>query len=302
MAIERRRITGTAAACCALLLGGIGAAQAEPAVWVVQDADSTIYLLGTVHMLRPATEWKTPAVKQLVADSTELWLEFAEEPDPARVAPLVQAMAFDPERPLSSTLTEEQFAKLAAVAGKYGLQPGQLEPMKPWFVAMTLAVLPMQLAGLDPASGVDHRLRLAAVEDGDAIRGFETMEQQLGFLDGLPERVQLDMLLQTLEDDADAIARLDRAAEAWARGDLEVLDRELLADMRREHPELYARLLTDRNAAWAKAIEDLLEGAGTHLVAVGAGHLVGPGSVQEQLKARGIDSTPRGSGSGATAR
>lgn len=176
------------------------------------------------------------------------------------------------------------------MAARYGLPPAQLEPLKPWFVALTLAVLPLQQAGHDPNAGADMRLRAAAVADGDAIRGLESFAEQFALLDALPEALQIDMLVQTVEDDGEALARMERAAAAWARGDLQTIDAELLHELRTGSPALYEAMLTRRNAAWAERIATLLQGAGTHHVAVGAGHLIGAGSVQDHLQQRGIAS------------
>jgi len=55
-------------------------------------------------------------------------------------------------------------------------------------------------------------------------------------------------------------------------------------------PELAQVLLIQRNARWAQWIKQRLTQPGTVFIAVGAGHLAGKGSVQEQLKALGISS------------
>lgn len=259
-------------------------------MWVVKDADSTIYLFGTVHLLRKDVVWNTPAVRKAMNDSRELWLEIADVDDPALMAPLVQKYALDPQRPLSSKLTAEQKAKLAAAAPKYGLQPAQLEPLKPWFVGLTLSVLPLKAAGYDENAGVDKLLKAEAEKQGDRVRAFETVEQQLQFFDTLPEAQQIDFLMKSLDDAAEGAAVLDRLAAAWARGDMDTVGAELVTEMKVEAPALYDRLLTQRNKAWASQIEALLQGSGTHFIAVGAGHLAGPDSVQAQLKTRGIQS------------
>lgn len=289
MTKPRARILGAAAAAAAL---GLAAApvRAEPALWVVSDHDSTIYLFGTVHLLRKDVVWNTPAVRKAMADSRELWLEIAEVDDPAAMAPLVQKHALDPQRPLSSKLNPEQQAKLAAVAPKYGLDPAQLEPFKPWFVGLTLSVLPLKAAGYDENAGVDKLLKAAALKEGDQVRALETVEQQLQFFDTLPEAEQVDFLVKSLEDAEEGVAVLDRLAAAWARGDMDAVGAELVTEMKAEAPALYDRLLARRNRVWAGQIEALLKGKGSHFIAVGAAHLAGPDSVQAQLQARGIRS------------
>ena len=75
---------------------------------------------------------------------------------------------------------------------------------------------------------------------------------------------------------------------AWQAGDQRALEEAFVGDMRRDYPELYKVLIADRNAAWADELKQKLAGSGVSFVAVGAGHLVGPDSVQAELEKLGI--------------
>jgi uncharacterized protein YbaP (TraB family) len=269
------------------------AAQAEPAMWVVKDADSTIYLFGTVHLLKTDVVWNTPKVRAAMAASQELWLEILDDEDAAKLAPLVQQLGVDTQRPLSSKLNAAQKAKLAKVAAKYGMTPAQLEPLRPWMVALTFSVLPLQKAGWDPNAGVDKLLRAQAVKEGDRLRAFETAEQQMRFFADLPEARQIEYLELVLDDADQGVALMDRLAKAYAAGDPETIGALLSAEMKADAPQLYEVLLTRRNIAWADQIKTMLAGKGTHFIAVGAGHLAGPDSVQVQLARRGIKAERR---------
>lgn len=270
-----------------------GAAQAEPAMWVVKDADSTVYLFGTVHLLKKDLVWNTPKVKQAMAQSSELWLELTDDDDPAKLAPVIQQLGLDPRRPLSSKLNAEQRAKLAKVAAEYKLPVAQLEPLRPWLAGLTLAVLPFQKAGWSAEAGVDKLLRAQAEKEGDRLRAFETAEQQMRFFADLPEARQIEFLEQTLDDADEGLAQMDKLARAYAAGDPETIGAIMSAEMKAEAPELYDLLVTRRNVAWAKTIDEMLDGKGTHFVAVGAAHLAGPDSVQAQLAKRGIKAERR---------
>lgn len=284
-------------------LGALGAAallatvptpaRAEPAMWVVKDADSMIYLLGTVHLMRKEVVWKTPQVDKAIADAGELWLEIAEVDDPGAMAPLVQKYGVDTAKPLSAKLTEAQRVKLAEVAGRYGVPVAGLEPLKPWMAGLMLTVLPLQKAGFDPNAGVDKLIKAEAVAQGDQVKAFETVEQQLQFFDGLSEAEQVSFLMSVVDDAEEGVATLDAMASAWAKGDMAPIERELVTEMKVQYPRLYDVILTRRNKAWAEQIQTMLKGSGVHLIAVGAGHLAGPDSVQAQLKARGIEAERR---------
>jgi uncharacterized protein YbaP (TraB family) len=261
-------------------------------MWVVRDADSTIYLFGTVHVLKPETQWRTPAVDAALKESSEVWLEVVDMDDPAEAQPLLMKYGVDRARPLSSLLTEAQRAQLAAAAAELGLQPQALEPMRPWLAALTLTLTHLQKEGFDPSKGVEQLLTAAAKAEGKPMKGLETLEQQLSFFAGLPEAVQVQLLGETIDDLPRGEALLDSMVEAWAVGDVPTLER-VFVDELRDSPEFYDVLLVKRNEAWARQIQELLAGQGTSFIAVGAGHLVGPDSVQAKLAARGIKSERR---------
>jgi uncharacterized protein len=269
------------------------APAAGPPLWVVRDADSTIYLFGTFHALKGQTKWRTPAVEAALAESQEVWLEIADVGDSdamqAQLAPLIAKIGVDPANPLSSKLTAEERAKLAAAAQKAGLNPAQLEPLRPWLAAVQLSIAPLIAAGYDPNLGVDKLISAAAKAAGKPLMGFETTEQQLRFFASFPPEVELQFLREAIEANEDGPAMVDDVAAAWAAGDMQRFKRLFIDDLRAGSPELYRVMIVDRNEAWAKTLQERLRGSGVSFVAVGAGHLVGPDSVQARLKARGID-------------
>lgn len=269
------------------------AAHAEPAMWVVKDADSTVYLFGTVHLLKKEVVWNSPKVQAAMAESQELWLELLDGDDQAKLTPLVQRLGLDLQRPLSSKLSAAQKAKLAKVAAQHGINPAALEPMKPWLAALSLSLAPLQAAGWDANSGVDKLLQAQAIKEGDKLRAFETAEQQMRFFADLPEAAQIEYLDQTLDDAGRGLALMDQIAAAYARGDADEIGRIMSAELQADSPEVYQVLLTRRNQAWADQIQKVLAGKGTHFVAVGAAHLAGPDSVQAQLAKRGVKAERR---------
>ena len=286
-----RRLLACALGCATIATAA--PAAAEPALWAVRDADSTVYLFGTVHALKEASWW-TPKLEAALSASQELWVEVGDAADPARmgaeILPVVQKLGLDPTTPLSTRLTPAERESLASAAAAVGLKPEQLEPMKPWLAALTFSTVPMIRAGYDPNLGVDTFVAKMAVREGKPVKGFETGEQQLGYLANLPLEAQLEMLRQTLKEIASAPQLLDEMAAAWSAGDTAGLERMVDADMKDEGPELYRALIVRRNQAWANAIAERMKGKGISFVAVGAAHLLGPDSVQSLLAARGLTS------------
>jgi uncharacterized protein YbaP (TraB family) len=266
----------------------IGLAQAEPAMWVIKDNDSTIYLIGTVHLLRHDAEWDKSKVMKTINQSTELWLEVADMDDQADTIPLLTKYGMDPEKALSSKLDAAHKEKLAKVASLYHLPQESFEPMKPWMAGLTVSILPLLTAGYDPNSGVDHVLKAAAEKEGDQIHGFETTEKQVRFLADLSDSDQVEFLNSTLEDAEKGIAQLEKLAKAWMDGDTQVISDLMVNDFKKEAPQIYDKLLVQRNIAWSKQIAEILKRSGVQQIAVGAAHLAGPDSLQVQLNKLGI--------------
>lgn len=270
----------------------VRAAEGEgPRLWVVRDADSTLYLFGTVHVLRPDTGWWTPRLQQAFDSADELWLEFAEVDDSAAVARALQRHGMTPDRPLSSVLEPEILARVDAAARTLGMSGAMVEPMRPWAAAMLITLAGLDKAGFDAKSGVELTVARMARAAGKPIRGFETADQQVGLVAAMSEPAQVRFLESTLEDFDRATQQLDDMVQAWADGDVDALDAVMTAEMRDKNPEAYDRMIVRRNAAWARQIRSLMEGEGTVFIAVGAGHLAGDDSVQALLARQGVTVT-----------
>jgi uncharacterized protein YbaP (TraB family) len=271
-----------------VLCFAIFSAQAEPAMWVIRDNDSTIYLIGTLHLLKHDSEWNSEKVRKTVGESTELWLEIADLDNQAGAQALIAKHGMDSDKPLSKKLNEAQRKKLAKIATTYGFPAAKLEPMQPWLAAVLLGTMPLVKAGYDPKAGIDRVLRAQAVGESDQIMGFETVDAQVRMMADLPEAVQVAFLAETLGDVEEGLELLDKIAKAWMDGDTETIARLGVTEMKREAPAAYKKLLVDRNVAWSDQIVEILKGSGVVQIAVGALHLAGPDSVQAQLEKRGI--------------
>jgi len=276
----------------ALLLLLPAALCARPALWVVKDADTTIYLFGTVHLLPGDAGWRDPALDHALEASDTLYLETVDD-DPANMAALVMHYGLSPGKRLSAQLSPSEAHRLQLAANKAKVPGGMpaLEMMRPWLAALTLTTAPLLQAGLDPAQGVDKQLRATMEKRGKPVLGLETAEQQVRFLADMPQAAQLAMLRSTLREVDKGIAQLTAMVKAWQQGDTDQLARLGEGDMREHEPQLYQRLLVQRNEAWAQRISTMLEQPGTVFIAVGAAHLAGPDSVQVQLQKRGVEST-----------
>ena len=261
----------------------------DPALWVVKDADTTIYLFGSVHILKPGLGWFDDGVKTAFDASDQLVLELV-EPPAAEVQAMFGQLAMDQKgKALRSKLNDADRAVYEAAMGKLGIPAAAFDPFEPWAAAMTLSLLAMQKSGFDPNSGVEKQLTAAANITKKPIAGLETMEFQLGVFDTLAETEQVQFLVETAKDIDDAGATMDKMVDLWAAPDPEKLGALMNEEMTSR--TLYDALLTKRNANWAKWISARMAKPGVTFIAVGAGHLAGPTSVQALLPAYGLNAT-----------
>jgi uncharacterized protein YbaP (TraB family) len=271
-----------------LALGFAGSALAEPALWAVKDKDSTIYLFGTIHVLKPDTQWRSPKIDQALKTSGDLTLEIIGADDPATMQPLVLKYGLDPAHPLSTKIAPDKFKHASELAQGGGVPPQMLNMMRPWMAAVSLSMIPVIKAGYDPKSGVEQVLTQEVKAAGKPQSAFETPEQQIRFFADLPAKTEADFLSSTLEEVDEGVGKIDKMVAAWAAGDTAELESEFISEMKGEYPELYELLIVKRNQDWAQQLKTKLAGSGVSFVAVGSGHLVGPDSVQAQLAKLGI--------------
>jgi len=263
---------------------------ANPAVWRTGDADTTIYLFGTVHILPPELEWRTPKIDSALSGSKAVYFETDLDPAPNDIMPVLQKLGmYPPSERLSDKLSEADRAALQKAAGELGLPAFQLDAMKPWLAGITIAEAMVTKAGYDVNSGVERKLAPTAIAAGKEIRKLETVEQQLLAFADVPEKAQLRFLMDGVRQMNEEPAILGEMVKAWAAGDTARLEHIMIEEDFQEMPEIYDAILVKRNSDWARKIDRLVKGEpGTFFIAVGAAHLVGKDSVIEKLKPFGL--------------
>lgn len=256
--------------------------DADPALWVVKDKDTTVYLFGTVHILKPNLGWFDEAVKTAFDASDTLVLELVQPPADKMQALFVDLAIDKSGKTLRSKLSAEDLVKYDAAMTKLGLPVAQFDPFDPWAAAVTLQLVTLSKDGFDPGSGAESVITSAASQAKKEIIGLETAEYQLGIFDTLPEDKQIRFLIDGSSDLDKGKEVMASLVDSWASGNIDRLAK-LMNDGLTD-PVLYDRLLTKRNANWAKWIKERMAKPGTVFVAVGAGHLGGKTSVQKLLK------------------
>jgi uncharacterized protein len=275
------------------LLGGLSAAylpaHAASPVWVIRGAHSSVYLAGSVHLLRAQDAALPAAFDQAYRDSARLVMEL----DMAKIDPMVigawisQHGALPQGTTLQGVVGEARYQRLSAAAGKLGAPVEVLNGQAPWVVGLELADLQYVHEGFDPQQGVEQQLSRRAVSDQKQTAGLETIDEELGGLEALGHQDQLHLLDQTLDDIKKPEREMEEILTAWRRGDTAQLA-ALLSREYREFPALYRPLVTARNQRWLPKIEQLVNGQGNCMVVVGALHLVGDGGLLELLRKDGF--------------
>jgi uncharacterized protein YbaP (TraB family) len=262
------------------------AETARPALWKVTRGGTTIYLFGTIHALPPGIDWFGGLIAQAFDQSQELVTEIVET-DPVQMQRLVISRAMLPKgQSLRAMLTPELKASYEKQLGVLGLPAQTLDGYEPWYAAIALSTMPLLRSGYASENGVENTLDARAKALGRPHGALETAEYQIGLFDSLPLEAQKRYFVEVVEQLPTVTEQLGRIVGAWRKGDAETLAALMNAD--EDDPLLIEMLLVNRNKAWAKWIEQRLAKPGTVFVAVGAGHLAGPGSVQDQLAKAGI--------------
>jgi uncharacterized protein len=259
-------------------------------MWEVRAGERTLYLLGSVHLLRPTVYPLDPAIYRAFDAARVVAFELAPD-EIAAAAPLMVSVGRLPDgRTFRDELPASVAAELERRLEEFGLPVAAFERMKPWVVALSLSALTLQRAGFSAESGLDLHLQARARGAGKRVIGLETAREQFEVFDGLDREGQEAFVRSTLAELDESAARLDEATAMWQRGDAEAMA-AMMTESMREQPALTERLLDARNRAWIPDIEALLTAGEPAIVIVGMGHLVGEGSVVQLLRERGYTVT-----------
>jgi uncharacterized protein YbaP (TraB family) len=269
-----------------------------PLLWKVSDADNSLYLLGSFHLLRKDDYPLSPDVDAAFADAESVLLEMApgDMASPTLAMDMGRAALRTDGSTLDGTLPPETSRKLRDWFERKGtsllaagMTPQSLQQFEPWFVGLAVSMAGMGETGLDPALGLDRHLGAAAIAAGKPAGGLETPAQQIAFLDGMDAEEQLQFLDEALTDSLEGDTEVEALHAAWRAGDADALWTIMAADMREAYPKLYAHINVARNDAWLPLLEQRLDAPGSDdtLVVVGAMHLLGSDGVVEKLRGRG---------------
>jgi uncharacterized protein YbaP (TraB family) len=260
-------------------------------LWELEGARGRVQLLGSIHFLRPS-DFPLPAAMERAYDEADvLVMEIdMDNLDQLQAQATIMQMAVDPRgRTLESLIGSREYEQARKDAEKIDVSLDLFQLYEPWFAALQITQMRLMQLGFDPSLGLEQQWSVRARNDGKEVRGLETLEDQLGALDTMSERVQKKFLLMTIEEAVRADTMIDRTLTAWRTGDLATLERETTEALR-DQPQVYQKLLVDRNRNWATQIRQLARDGGNYLVVVGSAHLLGDDSVLVMLDELGYPS------------
>ena len=262
-----------------------------PLLWKVSDADNSVYLLGSFHVLRSTDYPLSADVDAAFEDAARVVFEVTpdELASPDIGARTLQLARFEPGRQLSSVLPAGARERLDATLQARGASFSQFDAFEPWFVTLSMVMELSQSAGLRADHGLDQHLMRRAAEAGKPIAGLETLQAQLTALDSTPMDEQVAGLAELIDAPEKMREAVDNLHSAWRAGDAARLDRISRAEMRAKTPGTYRLLNVDRNLAWLPQVRAILDGPGTDnvLIVVGAMHLLGEDGLVEMLRDAG---------------
>jgi len=267
-----------------------GVSVAETSVWRVSDGNNTVYLGGTVHLLRPSDYPLPEEYEQAYQASSELYFEtdISSMSDLSVQAQMLQQLTYSDGRTLKTVLSEDAYTALEDYTATIGMPLMMLEQFKPGMIISTLQVLEFQRIGFTP-QGVDAFFNTRALGDAKDIGALETIEEQIGFLAAMGEGNESEFILLSLEDLENTNALMEEMITAWRNGDERALQKLFVDDMQQRAPELFDSLLRQRNLRWMPQIEAMFEDPDTEFVLVGAAHLIGGEGLVQLLQSKGYE-------------
>jgi uncharacterized protein YbaP (TraB family) len=287
------RLSGLAI-CCLALCAGARADGALHSLWELHGKHNTVYLLGSIHVLRPSDYPLPQAVLDAYGSAKSVMMEInLQEIDPAAVqAEMVSSATLPQGKSLPDVLGPRRYAHAADLAHALGVELPTFDKFAPWFAAEAISQLQLMALGFQADSGVEMYFVGRARSDGKPIAGLETVHDQIALFESMSMDDQADYLVSSLEEAHDLPQQVNDMVRAWQRGDTAWFDTEFAQEFGRD-PALYQSLLAARNRKWVPKIEALLNDDKNYLVIVGTGHLVGRDSVIALLKKDGIGAVQR---------
>ena len=270
-------------------LGCPTAAHAGSPVWVLHGDHNTVYLAGSIHLLKANDAALPAAFERAYSGSQTLVMELdLGKIDPMQAASWMMEHGTLPQGSnLRKAIGDARYQRFNTEASRLGLPTELADQLAPWVLGLQLMELQYMQLGFDPQEGVEEQLQHRAQTDGKSTAGLETLDEQLGVFETLTAEEQAKFLDMVVSELHDVGSDTQTVITAWRSGDAAKLG-SLLGDEYKQFPALYRTLVSDRNKRWVPQIEKMLKDKNNYFVVVGALHLVGDGGLLELMRRDGI--------------
>jgi len=263
-------------------------AGAESSVWKIQKGTSVMYLGGTSHILRESDFPLPPEFSRAYKASKLLVFEtdVAKIKDPATQQKLLTRATYADGSTIDKHLSAQAYSELSAFCQENGIPLAAVNRFRPALLISALTVMELAKAGVNQ-QGVDHFFYNQAIKDKKAVAGLETVDEQIEYIVTMADGHEDEFVTFSIKDMKSVTAQFAALAAAWRAGDTKKLDELMVADLKTRHPDLYRKLITDRNQNWLPMIDGFQKSSKTTFILVGVAHLVGPDGLIESLKKLG---------------
>jgi uncharacterized protein YbaP (TraB family) len=255
-------------------------------MWKVERGQTTLYLLGSVHALKEDAYPLPQAIEAAFAEVEVAVFEIDLQDLTKAAIKMMSAGSLENGRTLEEVVGPETWLEFETHVGGLGFNASLYQGMKPWMAALTLAAFELTKHGYLTAAGLDTYFSQRADEAGKERLALETAAFQVSLFADLSPEHSLAFLRYTLEDLDAMIPEMDRLYRDWRVGKVEAVEEALLEGFE-EFPDLFKKMVSDRNHAWMTQIEKLLAGDRNAMVVVGSAHLVGNEGVVNLLREKG---------------
>ncbi len=264
------------------------ASFADTTLFEVTDKQGqSIYLGGTIHLLRP-TDFPLPVEYQQAFDQSQMLVletDLQKAASPENGQRTLQAMSYIGGKNLSTELSPEVWKELQDYSAANQVPIGQIMQFKPFMVSVVLIMQHSQKLGL--TQGVDFYFNQQARTQNKPLGELESFDDVLAFMNKLNDQ-DPDLTIQsTLRDLKKMDELMVSLTKSWREGELSAIEKEMLLPMKKEFPEIYKLMVVDRNQKWMEKIQAMFSTPEKEMILVGSLHLVGNDGLLKQLKDKG---------------
>ena len=291
--------------CILPLLAGCSASKSEGVqkhlLWKVSDSNSSIYILGSVHLADSSIYPLDTVIEEAFNRSAELAVEI-DMSDPSilqEIAVQTAGLGMLPDSmSLEKMLPDSLNNAIDSLCLLWGLPLNTFSRYKPWAATMTLLSLAIMRMGYDSDLGVDYHFLRRAHHTGKKIVSLETVEEQVWALtgEGVTDSLGIFYLKTSIQEMAELEEYVEKLMDAWKSGDdsllavaMEMESKEGNAADSSLQKQITDNIYTERNHRMAERLTAFLAEDRKIFVVVGAAHLAGKDdNVLDLLRRRGF--------------